>query len=877
MATKEECVQAVMQAAGVERKDAEDALKQAKEERDRLKALGVTQNVDAQLGTWAQRTGEEAKIAAALQRKQVALNVLKREGLEVHLSEFLAGLRGKPKEYREAFLSMLVGSYARTAHARDSVAAGRLSIVRTWLGGMMREIGQIPAVDKLLRKDKGFVDDVVREMYQIHDQGKPGITGNAKARQVAEIFARYAEGARIRLNDAGAFIRKLPGWVPQSHDERKLLKAGRDKWMRDIMGLLDHERTFPGKTPDEIKGILHDVYETIVTGRERGVTAAEKGEYLSPRNLARSLEHHRVLHFQDADAWLKYQADYSSGNLVTNMINHLDMSARKLSLMEKLGPNPETMFTALLERERRRIRESDMDPKKMQQALDALKGDISKRKGPIGRAFAEVMGETLMPDNPKWAKISAGIRAIQSMAKLGGAVISSMADLMTYAMNARYNGINLFQAYGNAFQALIQGRGTREVHEIAQLLGTLYDGMLHEVASRWHAQDSLNGKMADLMGTFFKWSGLNYWTDALKSGYSRMLSTHLADRLMTVGTWERLDPGLRQGLEAAGFGERHYESLRNMVRRAEDGRHYTFAEQARSIPDHVLDDLNHDRIQDISRQLKVGESKDPILNLERQQLLDERVQRMRELTRQDLEKRYMAWITDQTHYAVIEPDDRTRATMVRGTQPGSVLGEIARFVTQFKSFPIAYYQRNLSAAGRYRIPGGGVGSDAAGIAHMIVGSLVLGYAAGMAKDLVKLRTPKDPMKWETWLAAAVQSGGAGIYGDFLFAKYNRFGGSPIDTLAGPTAGVGSELLTFPSQMIRGNMDWGDFARLGMDNAPFLNLWYTRAALDWMILYHVREMISPGTLQRTEKRFKEEYNQVPILSPAQNIKRGGGFR
>jgi hypothetical protein len=73
------------------------------------------------------------------------------------------------------------------------------------------------------------------------------------------------------------------------------------------------------------------------------------------------------------------------------------------------------------------------------------------------------------------------------------------------------------------------------------------------------------------------------------------------------------------------------------------------------------------------------------------------------------------------------------------------------------------------------------------------------------------------------------------------------------------------------------MDWGDVARLGMDNAPFLNLWYTRAALDWMLLYHVREMISPGTLQRTEKRFRDEYNQVPIVSPAQNIKRGGGFR
>ena len=66
-------------------------------------------------------------------------------------------------------------------------------------------------------------------------------------------------------------------------------------------------------------------------------------------------------------------------------------------------------------------------------------------------------------------------------------------------------------------------------------------------------------------------------------------------------------------------------------------------------------------------------------------------------------------------------------------------------------------------------------------------------------------------------------------------------------------------------------------RLAMGNAPFINLWYTRAALDWMLLYHVREMMSPGTLRRTERKMKKEFGQEFLFPPSQFIRRGGGFR
>jgi hypothetical protein len=63
----------------------------------------------------------------------------------------------------------------------------------------------------------------------------------------------------------------------------------------------------------------------------------------------------------------------------------------------------------------------------------------------------------------------------------------------------------------------------------------------------------------------------------------------------------------------------------------------------------------------------------------------------------------------------------------------------------------------------------------------------------------------------------------------------------------------------------------------MNNTPFVNLWYTRIALDYSILYHLQEMASPGYLRRVERRMKKEYNQEHIIPPSTVIKRGGGYR
>lgn len=863
----DDCMGIVQTVSGVSNLEAREILEEAAKRRDELAASGKLQGAERDLARWGSDRAQEAKVASALQRKHAALNILKRKELDRRIEKFIDATGN----VKEAFLSILVGSHKKVEDARKSVFSTRVAISHTWMGSMFNELGERPHVMKLLERDKTFLDQVVREMHEIKPDGKPGITGNDDARFVAGVFGKYTEGARIRLNEAGAFIRKLDGWVPQSHDASKLIKSGQSEWVRFALDHLDMERSFPEASRDEAEKILEEVYDNIITGKDRRVSPGESGEFQGPRNLARSMGKSRVLHFRDADSFLAYHERFGRGSIMTSILNHLDMSARKLSLMEMLGPNPETMLKSLMESERRRIRESDLPPKEMERRIKSVSADLSKRNGAIGRAFSEVMGETLIPENVTWAKIGSGVRAVQSMAKLGGAALSSIADLMTYAMNARHNGINLFEAYGKALESVFHGKSEGEIREISHLLGTMYDGMLGDISARWNAQDNMPGKMSELMNTFFKFSGLTYWTDALKSGYSRMLSSHLGEHAGM--SWQELPDTIKGVLGYHGLTERHWEAIRSAVRTT-DGKRYLLPEKIGSVSNDLIDGLEMERIEKLRETMKLGQSKDPSVNAGRLSDFEDRVEKIRHEARKKLETDLMAFFSDETRYAVIEPDDRTRMAMVQGTRPGSIMGELARFITQFKSFPIAYYQRNLSGK-RFMQPGRG--ADLPGITHLIAGSLVLGYAAGVAKDLAKGRTPKDPTKFETWMAAAIQSGGAGIYGDFLLAKYDRFGGTPVETAAGPTAGTVGELIKISSDALRGKADWGDAFHLGMNNTPFINLWYTRAALDYSVLFHVREMISPGTLARSEKRMRDEYNQQYVIPPSRVIQTGGGFR
>ena len=69
-----------------------------------------------------------------------------------------------------------------------------------------------------------------------------------------------------------------------------------------------------------------------------------------------------------------------------------------------------------------------------------------------------------------------------------------------------------------------------------------------------------------------------------------------------------------------------------------------------------------------------------------------------------------------------------------------------------------------------------------------------------AKDIAAGREPRPMNDIKFWVAAFAQGGGAGIFGDFLFADYNRYGQGLTSSAFGPTG----ELVDKTWQLTVGN-------------------------------------------------------------------------
>jgi hypothetical protein len=282
--------------------------------------------------------------------------------------------------------------------------------------------------------------------------------------------------------------------------------------------------------------------------------------------------------------------------------------------------------------------------------------------------------------------------------------------------------------------------------------------------------------------------------------------------------------------------------------RAEDGRDYLMPASMLSLPDEAIAHLAPENAS--LRQLNQ--------------------------IREDLRSKLGTFVSEQTREAMTEPTAGDRALATIGTHPGTWIGEGLRLLMQFKQFPITMIRRSLN-----REWNRGEGVDIGGIAQLMISTTLLGYAAMTLKELAKGRNPRQPVEAQDYaklvFAAMQQGGGLGIYGDFLFGQANRFGGSITGTVLGPTAGtidqagqIFQALRDGSPHKTRGQIIAADALRFASQNAPMINLFYTKLAIDHLFIYGLQEAVNPGYLRRYEQRIKRENDQTFWLRPSQAV-------
>lgn len=589
-----ECFDAAASASGgrLTADEINAAFQKVADHADKLKRDGNPVGRAEKLSAFAAREGERARVAAALQRRHAALNILARDRLTATLDGHMAAGLSPQK----SLLAIMEGTSRAVEGGRASVDALKNAYEGRYVGELFSRIqAERPHVLDALNDTK-LDADVVREMAELKEGGTPGRTGNEDARYLARVYADFADLSRADLNRLGASIGKLDGWAgAQIHDDLKMLRAGKDAWTQAVMPLLDVERSFPDATPEEVDGILADMFDTLISGIPNKVSAREQGQRVNPANLAKSLGKSRVLHFRDADSALAYRDQFGYGDTVSGMVGHLRRSARMAAVMETFGPNPENMLNSLAAGMQRRLaHDPAFLPDVPTEKRLAMKDELSTDAGALRNALDIATGLASRPVNMTAATISSNIRAGQSAAKLGGMVISAALDVPTQATAGMFRGNGYFNTLFQQLDGIRRGRPKGEQAELSYLWGEGFDGMLGHIVAPAAAQDSPVGSVSKLLEKFFRLTGQTWWTDVNRATAARITAAEMGVRAKVAHA--DLPDAYKHVLGLNGIDAARWEAIRQAQFRVVDGRAYITPDRIRDLPDDVVRPLVQDRL-----------------------------------------------------------------------------------------------------------------------------------------------------------------------------------------------------------------------------------------------------------------------------------------
>lgn len=752
----------------------------------------------------------------------------------------------------EGMKALLCGSAKVREGARFSADAQRNALTSHYVGSMVNELERLgPGHFEIF--SKGTMDrEIYQALFTIDNKNATPVNVPKEAMEIAQVIHKWQEIARMDENGAGAWIGKLPGYVlRQSHDQLKLSKAGYEKWKEFIEQRLDWERTRDGiyldVSTDEGRLARDEYLRAVFQGLKTGVfeKTSSYGEMKigGGGSLAGKVSRERSLHFKDGLSRFEYDQTFGSSTLREGVIRGLMKSAQDTALMRTFGPSPKGNMDLVFRDIEGFLSRTDEN--------GLTKWQNNKEK--FDNIMSELDGTVNMAGNPTLAQVGRVVRAIQSMAKLGSAMISGFADVPGFAMEMRYQGQGFWRSMAKGIAGLAKGRGSLAQREILSSCGVFFDSVIGNIVSNFRQGDAL-GKLAATQNLFFKLNCLSFWTDSWKKSACLMMSHRLAlNKSMAFGA---LDKRLQRALNLYGIDEGRWDLLRSGKTKAADGRDYLTPDTAFQASDAAIEAYMK------SKGMLVSEN---------------RIYKFRE----ELAEQLRSYFRDRTQYAMLEPDARTGSIIHQGTRTGTGKGELARLVMQFKSFPIVVLQRSL---GRELF---GYGADTmgkaikqafvksngerTGLPMFIMASAIAGYISMTTKQLLKGKTPRDftesPEAFaKVFFASLLQGGAFGLYGDFLFAEKSRLGGSFAESLLGPTASLAGDIYRYYQGAIRGEDVYSRAAFTVFNQLPGNNIFWLRPALDELIMNSLYEWANPGYVERSMKRAERETNQSYFKKP-----------
>lgn len=653
---------------------------------------------------------------------------------------------------------------------------------------------------------------------EVFSMGNAG-TGNQLAQKGAQAWLKITEDLRQRFNAAGGDVGRLDyGYLPQAHDQMRVRAKGQDQWANAVLPLLDRSRYI-----DDAGARLSDAEVLDIlrgswdTIQSDGANKRAPGQTSGTGARANRGSESREIHFKDGQAYLQYLHEFGAGSMYDAMVGHIAGLSRDIGLVERYGPNPEAQMRLQFDLADRADGGASGFVGQVKDNLIGAKAQWSVLSGASGRAeYASV------------AQVFGHVRNIETFGKLQGAVLASLTDLGSYFVTTGFNKLNYWDAFKN-----IGASTTHDVKDFMNMHGMIAESMLSDL-NRWTGENLSQNWSGRVANSTMRLSLMNFWTDTLRRAFSLTMMQGIGRLRATP--WAKLTEYDRWRMESKGLTDADWQLL----------------QAAQPVQFRGAEFVTPDAIYATG---------DP---------------RAAEVV-----AKYLGMITDESEAAILNPDLTTRAlTSGGGRQRGTVGGELARSVAQFKSFPIAMISRHWRRM--LQTPQGldGAPLTANRLAYgaaMMVSLTALGAVAFQTKQVVSGKDPVDMTTPKFWSRAVAQGGGLGFVGDILLSDTTDDRGQ-LDSLGriafGPSFGSAAELY----ELTKGNFDeWNvgkdthagaEALRFARGHLPLVNLWYAKAALDHMGLFALQENLSPGYLGRIRGKARKDWRQEYWWDPAE---------
>lgn len=597
------------------------------------------------------------------------------------------------------------------------------------------------------------------------------------------------------------------------------LKRGTDeskKYVRDwIQGLYD------GKLAD---------YEGLTKVRQSANTAIEP----------------RTFHFYDGATAFDFQQRFGVEDTFSGINNSIDQIATKMAMREAAGPSAETNLLKIL----------DYIGNTATPANKRLQKQVRKSQDTTPISLRLNAGSHRVKDVSSGVKVLQWVKAFTAATKMGNLLFTSASDAAY--VNGALKSLDVREGFkeGNLLKILFKQKHLKDKFLLEQNLAML-DAFQGSLVGRFSPEDmDMSTAMSKFNHFMFTVNGMNWHN---RTG-REMFQIGAVKRMGFASQYSLADLKAKESakslvfkLESFGIDDDMWDIMRNAATEViqKNGK---FSHQRGKSNNSVLtwDEIGKLSDQEVKKYLVKKGIKNPTstrINTERNKLSN----------------KYAAFIKDEMDNGVLTPGIKEQRITTLGLKEGTWGNMAVKLLMQFKSFPIAMYQKVIKP--NYAIHGPFKGT--VNIAAMAAQAAMISLIADQIKQVIEGKSVKPWNDRRIFKEAVARSGGLSFFADIINRDYSSYGmdGDLKANLGGPTVGLLSDVASVSSQFMKDLSD-NDFTKSGTKFVKLADSWTGNIA-GWsqlkkaLVIHPLLDQLNSDTLKNKqaflEREFGQDYN------------------